>query len=189
VSYIFSAVKNFRELTMASKVAFIKHETNWLAVIPRIIILTLFIFIFYSAHIRSFYLYGAFAQILFSRSIKLMLMPRSVYTSTELIGQAEFNKTIPFLDNSIEYFNKHAWIDQYRILLMISSSKGSIKESLICNKAVCLLRNGNVKESKALYNRVLEEFPHSNLASSMLNIINSVERPIDRACIPSTTDH
>jgi len=63
-------------------------------------------------------------------------MPRAVYTSTELIREAEFDKAIPLLDKSIEYFNKHPLIDKYRILLMISSSKNSIKESLMGTKRI-----------------------------------------------------
>jgi tetratricopeptide (TPR) repeat protein len=150
---------------MASEVEFSKQETNWFAVVPRIILLALLVLFFYSSHIRFFYMYAALTQIPISWGIKRLLVPRSVYISTELIRNAEFDKAIPEIDKALMYFDKHAWIDKYRILLLISSSKRSIKEILIINKVYCLSQTGHEEEAQTLYKSVIKQYPNKQANS------------------------
>lgn len=100
--------------------------------------------------------------------------PNSLYDGIALIKQSKFKDAIPVIQESIEFYDKRSWIDKYRFVLLISSSKKSIKETSICNLAYCYLQVGEVQKSKRIYEEVLINNPDNANARAMLNTINII---------------
>jgi len=72
-----------------------------------------------------------------------------------------------------EFFDKNIWIDKYRYLFLLSSSKFSYKEMGMINIAFCYYQLGDIKKAKEMYENTLKEFPESEMAKASINIINS----------------
>jgi hypothetical protein len=87
-----------------------------------------------------------------------------------------FEQAIPAFKESYEFFTKHAWLDRYRALTMLSASAMSYREMALCNIAFCNTQIGNGREAKSYYQRALVEFPQCGMAASALRMIDTIER-------------
>jgi tetratricopeptide (TPR) repeat protein len=166
---------------MQTKVPLAKQETDWLAIIPRILLMAVLCLLVYRFDHRLFVFYGLFLYLAITIPLKRLLLPASLYESVKLIKQENFEDAIPFIQEDVDYFTKKAWIDKFRFLLMISSSKRTFREMSLCNMAYCLLQIGNVKESKALYEEILIQYPENIIAKAGLNNINIISSHIIKA--------
>ena len=156
--------------------AFLKQERNGIALLPRLIFIALLCRLFYRVDERIFFVYAFFIYLLVAYSLKFLLIPGSTFTGVRLMREDRYEEAIPYIDEDVAYFTKRSWIDRYRFLLMISSSPRTYRELCLCNKAWCLLQTGKVKESKALYESVLSEYPGNIVAQTQLNTINMVQQ-------------
>ena len=159
---------------MSSKVPLAKQETDLLAFIPRILFIAILCFCFYPLEKKFFLLIAVFAYLMLVQLSRFFFLPNVLYKSTGLIRKANFEMAIPVIKECIEYFRKRDWVDKYRFPLLISTSKNSITETLICNLAYCYLQIGEVKKSKELYQEVVDEFPENISAKTMLNTIKLI---------------
>ncbi|TAM93492.1 MAG: hypothetical protein EPN39_19880 [Chitinophagaceae bacterium] len=157
---------------MASKVAFVKQETNWFALFPRLLALGILCLCFYPLDKQSFFFFAIFIYFLLTLLEKWLFFPNVMYEGIKLIREAKFEEAIPVVQQTIDYYLKRPWVDKYRFWLLISSSKRSITESSTCNLAYCYLQIGQVKRSKEIYETVLLQYPENINAKSMLNTIN-----------------
>ena len=155
---------------------FIKQERDRIALLPRLIFIALLCLLFYRVDERIFFVYAFFIYLLVSYGLKFLLIPGSTFTGTRLLREDRYEEAIPYIDKDIAYFTERSWIDRYRFLLMISSSSRTYREICLSNKAWCLLQTGKVKESKALYESILSEYPDDSVARTQLNTINMVQR-------------
>ena len=159
---------------MRSKVPFVKKEIAWLSLIPRLLYLGLLCLAFYPLDKKNFFIYAIIVHSLITFGLRKWALPAVVHSSVALIKEGKFEEAIPYIKESIDYYDKHPWIDKYRFLLMVSSSKLCIMELLLCNLAYCHLQIGDVKIAKLTYEEVLRRYPENANARVQLQTINAV---------------
>jgi tetratricopeptide (TPR) repeat protein len=76
---------------------------------------------------------------------------------------------------SFDFFRRHTWIDRYRYITLLSSSRYSYTEMALVNIACCYLRLNNIELSKQYYHKALELFPDNEMAKRALNTIKEYE--------------
>jgi TolA-binding protein len=62
---------------------------------------------------------------------------------------------------------------------MLSSNKKTYLETLLCNKAYCLIQIGNVEGAKKVYESVVAKYPKNNVASSALRTIAAIQASVN----------
>jgi hypothetical protein len=92
-----------------------------------------------------------------------------------LLFKEKFAEAIPQFQASYDFFTKHRWIDQWRYVVLLSSSRMTFREMALINMAFCFGQMGDGKMARELYERTLREFPDSKAASSALRLLNSVQ--------------
>jgi tetratricopeptide (TPR) repeat protein len=92
-----------------------------------------------------------------------------------LFKKGSFMEAIPFFEKSYVFFKKNEWIDKYRYITLLSSSRISYTEMALLNIAFCYGQSGNGKESKDYYEKVLSEFPNSEIAKASLRMFESAK--------------
>jgi len=161
---------------MTSKVAFVKQETNWFALFPKLLVIGILCVCFYPIDKQNFFFIAFFIYLLLTLLARWLFFPNVLYEGIKLIREAKFQEAIPVVQQTIDYYSKKPWIDKYRFWLLISSAKRTITESSTCNLAYCYLQIGQVKRAKEIYEDVLRQHPENINAKSMLNTINLVSK-------------
>jgi tetratricopeptide (TPR) repeat protein len=158
---------------MASKVPIVR-QIAWSSLFTQILLLGFFIYIYYLLDIEFPFVFGALTYLILSYGLR-NLSTGSHQKGMKLVKQGNFTDAIPYFEKSVDYFSKNAWVDKYRFLTMLSSSKMSYREMGLCNIAFCHSQTGNGIEAKKFYQLVLEDYPENILATSALNLFNSLE--------------
>ncbi|MEN9639008.1 MAG: hypothetical protein RLZZ262_876, partial [Bacteroidota bacterium] len=70
---------------------------------------------------------------------------------------------------------KYSWVDKYRYLTLLSSSKMTYREMGLCNIAFCYGQIGQGAKARAFYEQVRTEYPDNGIALIALNLMSSVE--------------
>jgi len=81
-------------------------------------------------------------------------------------------------EKSYEFFTKHKWIDTYRYITLLSSSRISYTEMALLNIAFCSSQIGDGITAKKYYEKTLEQFPDSEVAKTSLTLIRSIENQL-----------
>ena len=108
---------------MSSKVPFISKEIVWLSTVPRIVFLAVLCLAFYQLDRKYFFQFAFIVFLIVTFGLRRFAFPAAVRRSVALIRDANFADAIPHIERSIEFYSKHLWIDKYRFVLMVSSSK------------------------------------------------------------------
>lgn len=157
---------------------FIKQETVWIALVPRLALLGVLCLILYPFD-RRFFFVDAFILCLFiTYTVKYSLIPGSTFTGVKLLKEGKYEEAIPFIQKDISYFTKRSWIDRFRFALMISSSSISYREISLCNMAYCLLQTGKTREAKELYESILTQYPENMVVKAQLKTINIMRKDV-----------
>jgi tetratricopeptide (TPR) repeat protein len=89
----------------------------------------------------------------------------------KLFKQERFAEAIPQFQQSYGFFAKHAWVDRWRSLTLLSSSRISYREMALLNLAFCLGQTGQQAQALAEYERTLAEFPDSKVAQMSIRLL------------------
>jgi tetratricopeptide (TPR) repeat protein len=147
-----------------------------LATMPQFAILGLFIVIGWLATKSVLGIAGgAVAYVICSYSARA-LIPRAHRRGTLLARNEQFEEAIRAHEESYAFFTRHAWIDRYRAITMLTPSAMSYREIALVNIAFAYSQMGDGAKAKEFYRRALDEFPDSGLASASLKLIEAVER-------------
>jgi tetratricopeptide (TPR) repeat protein len=158
---------------MSSKMPMIK-QIGWASIIPHLLLLGIIIFIYYIIRVDEYLLFGFFTYLLISIIVR-NLIAKYHRKGIQNMQKRNFIDAINCFERSYEFFNHHNWLDKYRYIFLLSSSKISYKEMALCNIAFCYGQIGNGEKSECYYKLTLKEFPDSLLAKSSLNMINSIK--------------
>ena len=158
---------------MNSRVPTVK-QTNWISLIPHFIIMGILIFIWYQFNPEKALLLGAMTYLIISFLLR-NLISRDHRKGIKKNNKGRFKDAISDFEKSFHFYKKYEWIDKYRFITLLSSSKFSYREMALGNIGFCYAQIGNGKKSKEYYEKTLEEFPESVLAKSALNMINAIE--------------
>lgn len=157
---------------MASNVPVTKFF-SWTSLIPQLILIALLCYTFYILDFDDPFVFGALTYCLLA-----FILRNAIATDhrrgIRLVKQKKFADAIPLFEKSVDYFTKNAWVDKYRFLTLLSSSRATYKEMGLCNIAFCFGQTGNGQKAKEYYERTIQEFPDNGLAIAGLNMLNSV---------------
>jgi hypothetical protein len=158
---------------MGSKMPMVK-QIGWLSVIPQIIVFSLIIFIYYLFGVYNFLLFGSITYLFISFSLR-NLIAKDHRKGIRCLRSRKYDEAIINFQKSYEYFTKNKWIDKFRYISLLSSSRISYREMALCNIAFIYGQIGDGGKSEYYYCIALNEFPDSMIAKSALNIINSIK--------------
>jgi tetratricopeptide (TPR) repeat protein len=165
--------KSIKQNNMALKTPIVRR-VSWISVIPQFLFMGILIFIYYTLELKEPILYGALTYLIISISLR-NLIAKSHRQGMRFVKQQQFSNAIPFFEKSIDFFTNNKWVDKYRFITLLSSSRMSYKEMGLCNVAFCYSQIGNGLKAKEYYERTLGEFPSNGIAITALKLINSVE--------------
>lgn len=158
---------------MASKVPIVSQVAR-VSIIPQAILLGLFIFGFYLTGIGFPFILGPLTYLALSYGLRNVIT-RNHQKGMKLVKQENFIEAIPFFEESVKYFSEKAWVDKYRFLAILSSSRMSYREMGLCNIAFCYGQTGNGLKAKELYRSVLNDYPENVLATTAVRLFDSLE--------------
>lgn len=151
------------------------RQTAWISVIPQVMVMGLLVLIWYSLQVEDFVWWGVISYLILSYSLRRLIASEH-RQGMMLVKQEKYREAIPHFENSYSFFKQHAWLDKYRYLTLLTSSKISYREMALVNAAFCHGQLGEGQESKGYYERVLQEFPENGIALAALRLINSFDR-------------
>ncbi len=156
---------------MSSKQPIVK-QTAWLSLIPQLLILAIFIALASLTSTQSPAIMGALTYI--SASVLL----RKTVALHHRKGMAHFRREefVPALDRfqqSYDFFSHNRWVDDWRYVTLMSSSRVSYREMALLNMAYCYGQLGEGDKARGFYERTLMEFPDSGMAKAAINMLDS----------------
>ena len=116
---------------------------------------------------------GAWLYLIFSFALKSTLA-HNHREGMVLIRKNKYDEAIMQFEKSYEFFQKYKWIDKFRYIVMLCSSRISYREMALNNTAFCYSQLGNGDRTIEYYKITLSKFPDSEMAKTALNLINSV---------------
>ena len=156
------------------------RQISWRQSLPQVVILAGIIVIstFLLKDTTSIYnaiMLGAGVYLLFSFSSRY-LIPGAHRRGIRMLRNHNYSDAIEEFEKSYEFFSRHPWIDQLRSIILLSSSAVGYREMALLNIAFCCSQIDQAKKAKEYYQRVLNEFPESGIATAALKMIDSVEK-------------
>lgn len=153
----------------------IVRRIAWISIVPQLLIIYLLIAIFnlfvtpfrYACDLALLFYLGAF---LLLRN----LIPRNHRKGVRLFKAGNYTQAIIEFQKSYDFFIRHPWIDRYRFIVLLSSSRLSYTEMALVNAAFCYAQTGNGQKAAEYYERTLRQFPDSEIAKSGLNMLHAL---------------
>lgn len=118
---------------------------------------------------------GAAAYLVVTFTLR-RLIPRDHRAGVALYRREMFADALPHFQRSYEFFARHRWVDHWRFLTLLSSSRISYREMALLNVAYCYSQIGDGERSRAYYQQALQEFPGSRMTESALRMLEAARR-------------
>jgi tetratricopeptide (TPR) repeat protein len=154
----------------------IVRQVSWLVALPSLLVLA-------AVAMLGLYLGGNTGLIVavacfLAYSIGMRsLIAREHRRGIRLVRSKQFGEAIPHFERSFEFFDRHRWLDDWRGLVLLSSSRASYREMALLNVAFCLSQLGDGARAAETYQRCLELFPESGMAEAALRMLGAATRP------------
>ena len=166
---------------MASNVPLVK-QVAWISLIPHLFVFGLFTILFYlcgASDIRVDCLLGLGLYWMIVLVLRITTA-NDHRKGMRLLKKEAFTEAIQHFEASYSHFTEHAWVDEYRYLTMLSSSKMCYREMALCNIAFCYGQTGEGAEAVEYYNRVLKEYPNNGPAQAALRMRDSIAKTFEK---------
>ena len=144
----------------------------WISLIPHTVLMVALIYFSYLSEARDPVSSGLIVFLILYFVLRFGI-PRSHTKGIKLMKRKEYDKAVECFKMSYDFFNKKQWIDKYRFIILLSSSRISYKEMALLNIAFCYGQLGDGKRSREFYEKTLTEFPDSEMAKTALNMLNA----------------
>lgn len=154
------------------------RQAALISLVPQLLFMGLLIGGFQLLGVEEAFLVGPLVYLLVSWVLRTTI-PRFHRQGIRLVKQQKFAEAIPFFERSLVFFAQHWWVDRYRFLTMLSSSKLSYREMGLCNIAFCYTQIGQGHVAKQRYEHILAEYPENGLAQAGLAALNSMSSPVN----------
>ena len=146
------------------------RQTAWISLIPQLMFMGLLTLGFYLVESNEPVLYGAITYLAFSFGLK-MYFAKYHKQGIALANQQKYSDAITYFEKSYDFFSKNSWIDKYRYLTLLDSSKICYREMALCNIACCYHQIGQRMKAVLYYKQALKEFPENVMAQSALGLL------------------
>ncbi|MFC5269160.1 tetratricopeptide repeat protein [Adhaeribacter terreus] len=156
---------------MASGTPIIR-QINWLALAFQLCVFVAMVFLFQFLQVGAPSLMAIAAYLVLVYFLRFFLAKYHRY-GMMFIKRNDFEHAIPYFESSYAYFQEKPWLDRFRAIFLLSSSRISYKEMALVNIAYCYSQLGNGAQAKAYYEQALKEFPDSAIAKAGLNMMNA----------------
>ena len=147
-------------------------QVSWPAQLVQIGMLGLLILLFYLAGIPNYLFFGAGLYLLFSVSLKRSV-PVYQRVGARYLKNRQYDLAILAFSKSYEFFQRRKWLDRYRAFFLFSSSRTSYSETALLSIAYCYGKQGDGKNAKETYEKIVKEFPNSEPAKRALELYRS----------------
>lgn len=151
------------------------RQVRVISIIPQLLVMGLLILVFYLLGTQDPIIYGVFTYLFISVAIR-QLIPKHHRKGIRLFKVGQYEKAIIEFQKSYDFFEKNIWIDRYRSIVLLSSSRISYQEMSLINIAFCYGQLGEGSKSKEFYERALIEFPESQMAKSALKMFDAAKK-------------
>lgn len=158
---------------MPSNVPVIR-QLSWLSLVPQLLLIALTIYLYHLGGFEEAFLLGALTYSLIAFLLRTSIAKHH-RMGMRLVKQQNYKDAIPYFEKSVEYFSKNNWVDKYRYITLLSSSKMTYKEMGLCNIAFCYSQTGNGPKAKEYYEQALRENPVNGIAVAGINMLQSVD--------------
>ena len=159
---------------MASEQPLVR-QVAWISFLPQVAILAGFIMLMVAAEAPDPVVKGALLYLVLSIALR-KLIPRAHRRGVKLIRRKAFGPAIPAFEKSFDFFSRHKWLDEYRYLTLLSSSRISYREMALLNLAYCHGQTGNSETSREIYQQTLAAFPQSEMARAALRMFDAANQ-------------
>ena len=151
------------------------RQIAWISIVPQLLIMGLIMLIWYQFNTSVFLICGAISYIFLSQLLK-RTFTREHRKGMFSIKSEKFEEAVSHFQKSYDFFRENEWMDKFRFVALLSSSKMTYKEMALNNIAFCYGQLGNGTLSKEYYERTLQEFPNSGMAKAALRFLHSVKK-------------
>lgn len=149
----------------------------WVSLIPQMLLVLLIIYIYHLFNLSEPILFGCLTYLIISYTLRTYVMS-DFRKGMQLCKAHQFKDAIPFFEKNIKFLKDKRWLDKYRYILLLSSSKMTYREMSLCNIAFCYSQIGEAQHAKTYYENVAGEFPDNAIAIAALKMIKSFENPV-----------
>jgi tetratricopeptide (TPR) repeat protein len=106
------------------------------------------------------------------------ILSRRVFTrhhreGVSLVKRQEFLQAVPRFQQSLEYLDRHSWIDRFRSVVLMSASAISYREMALANIGFCYSQVGDGRRARESYEFCLERYPDSTMATAALRLMDA----------------
>ena len=133
---------------MASKKPVVR-QVAWLSIFPQLLFMGILL-TFFGLTVRPFnlaLLLAMLTYLIISFTLRFTI-PHNHRKGILFFRAGKFEPAIDEFQKSYDFFTKHKWIDRYRYITLLSSSRISYLEMALMNIAVCCAQSGDGKTSK-----------------------------------------
>jgi tetratricopeptide (TPR) repeat protein len=167
---------------MTSSVPIVR-QLSWLSVLPQLGILLLLILMAHVLGARDAVFAAVLAYVVVSLALRFGI-PRDHRRGISLYKKERFSEAVPHFLRSYDFFAKYRWIDRWRAVTLLSSSRISYSEMALVNAAFCLAQAGERERSIQEYKRTLAEFPRSKIAEAALRLLEPQQSSAQQSVRP-----
>ena len=159
---------------MSSKIP-TTQQADWWSFVPHTIILTLLMLAWSPLGMQWAFAGGIITFLLLVYLLR-NFVPRSHRAGMLKIAREDFENAILDFESSYDFFNQKSWVDKYRFVTTLTSSKITYREMALLNIAYCYAQLGNAEKAIEYYKWTLREFPESIIARNGLRMIESLTK-------------
>lgn len=157
---------------MSSNVPIVSRVA-WISLIPQLIFMSFLVWLWSVLNADIPIINGCFTYLAISFSLRTFI-PRDFNRGIRLVKIEKFQEAIPYFERSYTFFRNNIWLDKYRYLTLLNSSKMSYCELSLGNIGFCYGQMGDIVKAKEYYEKVLQEFPDNGIAKAALRLLNSI---------------
>lgn len=150
------------------------RQISWLSIVPQVLVFALIVSVLFIFGSENSLLLGAVLYLLLSVILK-RLIPKFHRKGMKYFKDKRYDLSIDEFNKSYEFFQKNKWIDKYRAIFLLSSSRISYSEMALINIAYCYGQIEEGTKSREAYEKALKEFPNSEIATSALKMVSSIK--------------
>ena len=154
-----------------SNVPLVVGRISWLGLTVQFAIIFGLYWLFRQVSIFDPILLAAITHAIFARVLR-NLVAKNHRKGMRLVHAGQFESAIPEFEKSVEKFKKHKWLDQYRVITMLSATGTSYLAMGYTNLGFCHSQLGHKDEAKRYFHAVLALDPGNGNATAALNMLN-----------------